>query len=124
MEKMLESLNRATAKNTVYAADLREKQVRTEIASQLIERGIDDATTILLVLGHVDAADAIVASRIKSEEVDEILNESWESWPRYLVRRMVAEQAQRKQMQAAVENAVAETEDDLPYGEKGEADED
>lgn len=123
MEKMLDSLNRATAKNASYAADLREKQVRTEIASQLIERGIDDATTILLVLGHVDAADAIVASRIKSEKVDEILNESWDSWQRYLVRRIVAEQAQRRQMEAAVKEAV-ETEDDLPYGEKGEADED
>lgn len=123
MEKMLDSLNRATAKNTVYAADLREKQVRTEIASQLIERGINDATTILLVLGHVDAADALVASRMKYEDVDEILDQTWDSWQRYLARRMVAEQAQRRQMEAAVKEAV-ETEDDLPYGEKGEADED
>ena len=112
---MLEALNRATSKNAALAAELREKQVRIEIATQLLERSVDDANIILLVLGNVGAADSIVAGRITADKVEEIRKQTYDTWEKFIVTRALA----RTNREPA-----DEVEDDIPYGKEESTDED
>lgn len=112
---MLESLNRATSKTAALAAELREKQVRNEIATQLLERGVDDPDIILLVLGNVGAADSLVAGRITADKVEEIRKQPYSTWEKFIVTQALARADRRP---------ADEVEDDIPYGKEDGTDED
>lgn len=109
-----DDIKRQAARITSLTADIREKLVREEIATNLIVRGEDDPELIMLVLGHVEAADAIVASKIKQEQIPGILNQSYNDWKSYIVRKAYAESHQPAPAPVADDDDT--TEDDLPVG--------
>lgn len=108
-----DDIKRQAARITSLTADIREKLVREEIATNLIVRGEDDPELIMLVLGHVEAADAIVASKIKKEQIPGILNQSYNDWKSYIVRKAYTP---RQPAPAPVADDDDTTEDDLPVG--------
>ena len=122
--KIVEIINWLNARNAAQAADNRELFVRQQIARDLILRGQGTPELLILVLGDADTADALVASKVKPEKLEETANDRYANeWTRYAAMKILA---QRAMTGVPYTNTPApaedETEDDLPAGFNGEED--
>lgn len=122
--KIVEIINRLNAKIAAQAADNKELFVRQQIARDLILRGQSAPELLILVLGDADTADALVASKVKPEKLEETANDRYANeWTRYAAMKILA---QRAMTGVTYTNTPApaedETEDDLPAGFNGEED--
>lgn len=123
-ERIIEMTNRLNSRNASLVADNRELYTRQQIARDLIVRGQSAPELLILVLGDADTADALVASKVKPEKLEETANDRYANeWTRYAAMKLLA---QRAVMEVPRTNAPApaedETEDDLPAGFNGEED--
>jgi len=107
-EKTSATASRLNARITSQAADIREHTVRSNIAVNLMMRGIDDIPTILLVLGYEDAADSLVMAKINPDNIRDIVGQSYMDWEKFAALKML-----NAKNHAPAED---ETEDDLPVG--------
>jgi hypothetical protein len=122
--KIVEIINRLNAKIAAQAADNKELFTRQQIVRDLILRGQSAPELLILVLGDADTADALVASKISPERLEEAANDRYASeWTRYAAMKIMAQRAMagvpRTNTPAPAED---ETEDDLPAGFNGEED--
>lgn len=123
-ERIIEMTNRLNSRNASLAADNRELYTRQQIARDLILRGQGTPELLILILGDADTADALVASKISPERLEEAANDRYSSeWTRYAATKILA---QRAMAGVPSTNTHApeedETEDDLPAGFNGEED--
>lgn len=107
-DKAVAAVNRMSARIASQAADIREHTVRNHIAVNLMMRGIDDIPTILLVLGHEDAADSLVMSKINPDDIKDIVGQNYMDWEKFAALKMLNAQKPAP----AVDDT---TEDDLPF---------
>ena len=122
--KIVEIINRLNAKIAAQAADNKELFARQQIVRDLILRGQSAPELLILVLGDADTADALVASKVKPEMLEETANDRYANeWTRYVAMKILA---QRAMTGVTYTNTPApaedETEDDLPAGFNGEDD--
>jgi hypothetical protein len=124
--KIVEIVNRLNAKIAAQAANNMELYARQEIARDLILRGQGTPELLILVLGDADAADAIVADRIRPEKVEEVSNDRYTGeWTKYVARKIMAQRAMTgvpKPNTDIPAPAEDETVDDLPVGFNEEED--
>ena len=109
VKKTADTMNRMSSRIAAQAADIREHAVRNDIAVNLMMRGIDDIPTILLVLGHAEAADSLVMTRIKPDNIDDVLGQNYMDWEKFVALKMLNAQKPAP----AVDDDI--TEDDLPF---------
>ena len=109
VKKTADTMNRMSSRIAAQAADIREHAVRNDIAVNLMMRGIDDIPTILLVLGHAEAADSLVMTRIKPDNIDDVLGQNYMDWEKFVALKMLNAQ---KPAPATLDDT---TEDDLPF---------
>jgi hypothetical protein len=119
-------VNRLNARNAAQAADNRELYIRQQLVRDLIIRGHSAPELLILVLGDADAADAIVADRIRPEKVEEVSNDRYTGeWTKYVARKIMAQRAMTgvpKPNTDIPAPAEDETVDDLPVGFNEEED--
>lgn len=106
-EKTSATASRLNARITSQAADIREHTVRSNIAVNLMMRGIDDIPTILLVLGYEDAADSLVMAKINPDNIRDIVGQSYMDWEKFVALKLLNAQKPTP--------TTDETVDDLPF---------
>lgn len=107
--KAMDTATRLYARNTSQAADIREYMARNDIAVNLMMRGLSDPELILLVLGHAEAADTLVMSKINPDNLEDIVGQNYMDWEKFVAL---------KAMNAKKPTPVVDddgTEDDLPF---------
>jgi hypothetical protein len=107
VEKTSATASRLNARVASQAADIREHTVRSNIAVNLMMRGIGDIPTILLVLGYEDAADSLVMAKINPDNIRDIVGQSYMDWEKFVALKMLNAKN--------TVPATDETEDDLPF---------
>ena len=107
--KAMDTATRLQARNTSQAADIREYMTRTDIAVDLMMRGLSDPELILLVLGHAEEADTLVMTNIKPDSIEDIVGQNYMDWEKFVALKAMSA---KKPAPATLDDI---TEDDLPF---------
>lgn len=107
--KAMETATRLQARNTSQAADIREYMTRTDIAVNLMMRGMTDPELILLVLGRAEEADTLVMAKIKPDNLEDIVGQNYMDWEKFVALKAMNA---KKPARAVYDDS---TEDDLPF---------